>query len=467
MIRVHDVLTGTRGRIAGNLSTNALFNRVIHDSREVCEGDLFVALPGKTMDGHRFLPDAFEKGAAACLVSESFVRQYDLGTLPVIVVDDTLYALQSLAAYWRSLYSPHVVGITGSIGKSSTKEVVAAVAAARFRVTRSAKSFNNEVGLPLSVLEITPDTDVVVLEMGGAYRYGEITELAGIARPTIGVVTNVSHSHLARMGSLEAIAETKAELVDALPEDGAAILNVDDYRVRRMFDRVRGRVILYGLDPAADVRAIDLESHGLDGISFQLVRNEERSHVKVPLLGRHSVHTALVGFAVGFELGMTIEEIMRGFNQPDIQLRLVLIPAINGARLLDDTYNANPTSSNAALALLADIPARRRVAVFGDMLELGEFEEEGHRIVGGRAADIVDALYTVGPKARIIAQEAMRLNRGLMVEMFDEKETLVSALHHDLREGDLVLIKGSRGIQMETVVTALRVLDIDSGEAIH
>jgi UDP-N-acetylmuramoyl-tripeptide--D-alanyl-D-alanine ligase len=463
MIRVHDVLTGTGGRLAGNLSRNALFNRVVHDSRDVRAGDLFVALHGEFVDGHRFLPDAYEQGAAACLVNEEFYRRYDLGTLPAVVVDDTLAALQGLAAYWRGLYTPHVIGITGSIGKSSTKEVVGAVASAKFRVTRSAKSFNNEVGLPLSVLEITPDTEVVVLEMGGAYRYGEISELAEIARPTIGVVTNVSHSHLARMGSLEAIAETKAELVDALPEDGAAILNIDDHRVRRMFDRARSRVVLYGLDPAADVRAVDLESRGLEGISFTLVRNEERTKVKVPLLGRHSVHTALVGFTVGFELGMSHEEILRGFNQPDIQLRLVLVPAINGARLLDDTYNANPTSSNAALALLAEIPAQRRVAVFGDMLELGDFEEEGHRIVGGRTADVVDALYTVGPRARIIAQEAMRLNRKLMVEMFDEKESLVSALRHDLRDGDLVLIKGSRGIQMETVVAALRSEQLDNG----
>jgi UDP-N-acetylmuramoyl-tripeptide--D-alanyl-D-alanine ligase len=456
MIRVHDVLTGTGGRLAGDLSRNALFNRIIHDSRDVREGDLFVALRGEFVDGHRFIPDAFENGAAACLVSEAFAQQYDLGTLPVVVADDTLLALQRLAAYWRSLYAPHVIGITGSIGKSSTKEVVAAVAGASFRVTRSAKSFNNEVGLPLSVLEISPDTEVVVLEMGGAYRFGEITELAEIARPTIGIVTNVSHSHLSRMGSLEAIAETKAELVDSIPEDGAVILNVDDHRVRRMFDRARGRVVLYGLDPAADVRAVDLESHGLDGISFTLIHNEERSVVKVPLMGRHSVHTALVGFAVGFELGMSIEEIMRGFNQPNIQLRLVLVPGINGSRLLDDTYNANPTSSNAALSLLSEIPAQRRIAVFGDMLELGEFEDEGHRIVGGRAADVLDALYTVGPRARIIAQEAMRLNRNLMIEMFDEKETLVAALRHDLRNGDLVLVKGSRGIQMETVVAALR-----------
>jgi UDP-N-acetylmuramoyl-tripeptide--D-alanyl-D-alanine ligase len=456
MIRVHDVLTGSGGRIAGSLNPSQLFTRVVHDSRDVQEGDLFVAVRGETHDGHRFVPDAFENGAAGVMVSEAWYSRYDLGDLPVIVVEDTLTALQSLATYWRTLFNVTVIGITGSIGKSSTKEVVAAIAGAQYNVTRSAKSYNNEIGLPLSVLEITPDTEVVVLEMGGAYAFGEITDLAKIARPTIGVVTNVSHSHLGRMGSLEAIAETKAELVDSLPEDGVAILNVDDHRVRRMFDRARCRVVLYGLDAAADIRAVDLESHGLDGISFTLVRGEERSHVRVPLLGRHSVHTALVGFAVGFELGMDLPDIMRGFDQPQIQLRLLLVPGVNGTTLLDDTYNANPASSFAALALLDELSAARRVAVFGDMLELGDFEEEAHRMVGARAAELVDALYTVGPRARILASEASQIDPELHVASFDDKDSLVNALREQLQPGDLVLVKGSRGIQMETVVAALR-----------
>jgi UDP-N-acetylmuramoyl-tripeptide--D-alanyl-D-alanine ligase len=456
MIRVHDVLTGSGGRIAGALDPNQLFNRVVHDSREVQQDDLFVAVRGERFDGHRFVPDAYENGAAAVMVSEAWYQRYDLGDLPAIVVPETIPALQALATYWRGLYDVQVVGITGSIGKSSTKEVVAAVAGAQFNVTRSVKSYNNEIGLPLSVLEITPDTEVVVLEMGGAYAFGEITDLAQIARPNIGVVTNVSHSHLGRMGSLEAIAETKAELVDALPEDGVAILNVDDHRVRRMFDRAKGRVVLYGLDAAADVRAIDLQSHGLDGISFTLVRGDERAHVRVPLLGRHSVHTALVGFAVGFELGMALPDIMRGFDQPQIQLRLLLVPGVNGATLLDDTYNANPASSFAALALLGELNARRRIAVLGDMLELGDFEEEAHRMVGGRAVEVVDALYTVGERARIIAEEAAQIDPRLPVASFDDKESLVAALADDLREGDLVLVKGSRSVRMETVVAALR-----------
>jgi UDP-N-acetylmuramoyl-tripeptide--D-alanyl-D-alanine ligase len=456
MIRAHDVLTGTGGRLAGDLSRNELFRRVIHDSRDVQPDDLFVAIHGENQDGHRFVPDAYDNGAAAVLVSEEWYGRYNLGDLPAIVVPDTLIALQELAAYWRGLYTPHVVGITGSIGKSSTKEVVAAIAGQRFRVTRSAKSFNNEVGLPLSVLEITPDTEVVVLEMGGAYRFGEISELAEIARPTIGVVTNVSHSHLGRMGSLEAIAETKAELVEALPESGVAVLNIDDERVRPMADRARCNVVFYGLDEAADIRATNLESHGLDGISFTLHHRMRRDHVSVPLLGRHSVHMALAGFAVGFQLGLAFEEIMAGFQQPNVQLRLLLVPAINGATVLDDSYNANPASSLAALNLLDELDARRKVAVFGDMMELGSFEREGHQMVGDRASQVVDALYVMGERARTIGEQAQQSRPSLPVTFLNDKPGLLLALRDGLRDGDLVLIKGSRSLELETVVADLR-----------
>jgi UDP-N-acetylmuramoyl-tripeptide--D-alanyl-D-alanine ligase len=456
MIRAHDVLTGTGGRIAGELSRNELFRRVVHDSRDVQPDDLFVAIRGENQDGHRFVPDAYENGATAVLVSEEWYGRYNLGDLPAIVVPDTLIALQELSAYWRSLFTPHVVGITGSIGKSSTKEVIAAIAGQRFRVTRSAKSFNNEVGLPLSVLEITPDTEVVVLEMGGAYRFGEISELAEIARPTIGVVTNVSHSHLGRMGSLEAIAETKAELVDALPEHGVAVLNYDDERVRKMAERATCSVVFYGLDDAADIRATGLESHGLEGISFTLHHRGRRDHVSVPLLGRHSVHMALVGFAVGFQLGLAFEDIMAGFQQPNIQLRLLLVPAINGATLLDDTYNANPASSLAALNLLDELDARRKVAVFGDMMELGDFEHEGHRMVGDRASQVVDELFVMGERARILGEQAQAARPSLPVTYLANKSSLVAALREGLRDGDLVLIKGSRSLALETVVADLR-----------
>ncbi len=219
MIRLHDVLAGTGGTLHGNPPPDLLFGKVVHDSRLITPGDLFVALHGEQMDGHLFIDDALRAGAAGALVDHEWMRQQptDAPAFVAIEVPDTLDALHRLATYWRALFDVRMVGITGSIGKSSTKEVIASVAGARFNVLKSVGSYNNEVGLPVSVLQLTPDTDVAVLEMGGAYRFGEITELAQIAKPDIGVVTNVTHSHLSRMGSLEAIAQTKVELDQSSP----------------------------------------------------------------------------------------------------------------------------------------------------------------------------------------------------------------------------------------------------------
>lgn len=458
MIRLHDVLEGSGGRLHGAAADDLLFDRVIHDSRLVEPGDLFVALQGEQTDGHRFIPGALAAGAAGVLVDDRWLagNQGNAFGHAVVVVPDTLVALHRLAAYWRDLFDIRLIGITGSIGKSSTKEVVAAVASARFNVLKSAGSYNNEVGLPISLLQLTPDTEVAVLEMGGAYRFGEISELAEIARPDIGVVTNVTHSHLSRMGSLEAIARTKVELVQSLPDDGLAILNADDERVREMAGQARCRVLHYGLSEGSDLRATDVAGLGAEGIQFTLIRNGERDRVAVPLLGRHSVHMALAGIAVGFELGMDLPEILKGFESSDIQLRLILTPALNGATILDDHYNANPASSNAALTLLSELDARRRIAVFGDMLEMGDFEEEAHRIVGRRVAEVVDALLTVGERARYIHDEFRQLRPERLAMHFDTKADLSEALRDVMREGDLILVKGSRGVQMETVIEAVR-----------
>ena len=457
MIRLADVLEGTQGRLHGAAPVDLAFGHVRHDSREIAPGDLFIAIPGESSDGHRFVADAFARGAAAAVVDRA--HRDELATLgkPLIVVRDTLAALQELATYWRTLVHPILIGITGSIGKSSTKEVVAAVAAQEFRTVRNRGSFNNEIGLPLTLLDIQPDTEVAVTEMGGAYAFGEITQLCQMAKPKIGIVTNVSHSHLSRMGSLEAIAQTKVELPAALPPDGVAILNGDDPRVRAMASACRCRVILYGLAPDCDIRALDVQGHGLSGISFRLVMDNQVQHVRLPLLGRHSVHTALAAIAAGSALGMSIDEILPGFDDPAIQLRLYSLPGIGGSLVIDDSYNANPASSLAALNLLEDLDAKRRILVFSDMLELGDYEREGHQLVGRRAADVVDHLLTFGDRAQILA-EAARAG-GLPAEAvssFDDKRDLTDALREMLQPGDVVLVKGSRGMRMEDVVEAIR-----------
>lgn len=457
MISIRDVLEGTQGTLHGEASPDLMFNEVCHDSRQVEPGDLFVAIVGENFDGHDFVEDAMANGAAGALVANHQAGDLCELDLPLIAVDDTVQALQRLAAYWRAMFDVTVVGITGSMGKSSNKEVIASVLSQRFPVIKARASFNNEIGMPLTIMQINPDTKVAVLEFGGAYRFGEITELAEIARPTIGVVTNVSHSHLQRMGSLEAIAETKSELPRSLPADGVAVLNGDDFRVRAMADDTQARVVFYGLAPDCEVRAREVESHGLEGISFTLDMDGEEQHLNVPLIGAHSVHTVLAAIAVGRAMGMGLDHMLPGFEDSTIQLRLLTLPGINQSTIIDDTYNANPTSCLAALNLLSELDATRKVAVLGDILELGDFEDEGHRIVGRRAASVVQQLVSVGPKARIITEAALESGmREDQVIAFEQKTEAMEQLPAIIQPGDFVLVKGSRGVKMEDVVEAVR-----------
>jgi UDP-N-acetylmuramoyl-tripeptide--D-alanyl-D-alanine ligase len=271
------------------------------------------------------------------------------------------------------------------------------------------------------------------------------------------VVTNIGPTHLERMGTIERIAQAKAELVEALPADGVAILNQDDPYVRPMAQKTGARIFTYGLTAEADLWASDIESEGLEGIRFVLHYLDEAIHAKVPLLGRHSVHTALRATAVGLVEEMTWQEIMMGLQDSSVQLRLVSAPGINGSTLLDDTYNASPASSIAALNLLDDLTGRR-IAVLGDMAELGDQEDEGHRRVGCRAADTVDKLITVGPRSHLIAEEARAC--GLSPEAITQVETNDQAIAHlrkIIQHGDIVLVKGSRSMAMEEIVAALQV----------
>jgi UDP-N-acetylmuramoyl-tripeptide--D-alanyl-D-alanine ligase len=347
-----------------------------------------------------------------------------------------------------------VIGITGSVGKSSTKELIATMLERDHVVLKSEGNLNNEIGLPLTLLQLEPKHQRAVLEMG-MYARGEITRLTELAQPIVGVITNVGPVHLERLGSIEAIAEAKAELVQALPPEGTAILNFDDERVRAMRDTTQAQVLTYGLDPQADLWADEITSEGLEGIHFTLHYRGEEFHVQVPLLGRHSVHTALRAVAVGLAEGMSWDHILEGLQDRRAQLRLVAVPGPNGSMILDDSYNASPASMIAALNLLAELNGRK-IAVLGDMLELGEYEDEGHRMVGLRAIDATDVLVTVGELGRAMAQEA--LDNGMAperVKMCATNEEATAYLNAIVRSGDMILIKGSRGLHMEDIVNAL------------
>jgi UDP-N-acetylmuramoyl-tripeptide--D-alanyl-D-alanine ligase len=441
------------------------------DSRQVIPGSLFVAIPGERADGHEFLTEAFKRGASFALIQrdvDASFRTLDLraglssGSIPELAsplclrVENTLSALQQIARFWRRKLDLRVIGITGSVGKSTTKELVAEVLSQRYRTLKSPGNMNNEIGLPLSILRLSTGYQRAVLEMG-FYVPGEIAFLCDIAQPQVGVVTNIGTVHAERAGSQEAIALGKSELVQALPEEGVAILNFDDPWVRKMEEKTRAQVFFYGLSSEADLWADNVEGQGLEGIRFRLHYQRETLYVRVPLIGRHSVHTALRAAAVGLVEGLTWQEIFDGLNQGHTQLRLVVVRSKTGALILDDTYNASPESMLAALNLLDELDGRK-IAVLGDMLELGQYERQGHEMVGLRAAQVADSLLTLGGRAHMIAEAARRSGmRKTSVLEFDELDQIVEWLNQNLTKNDSVLIKGSHGLHMDRIVNVLEV----------
>lgn len=470
--QLRDVLEGTGGELSRPVDDRSIFLRLERDSRNVRPGDVFLAVKGESMDGHDFVDAAFANGAVTAIVSREWAAAHPDISQPLILVDEPVAALQRWAAWRRDRLDVKVIGITGSVGKTSAKESIAAVLGQRFKVFRSPGNFNNEIGLPLSILDCPEDAEIMVLEMGGAYAFGELTLLAGIAKPDVGVVTNVYPVHLERMGTIENIAKTKQELVEAIPAGGFVVLNHDDPRVRAMAPSARARVITYGVHDPADIRAFDVASEGLKGTSFWVTIDGENTFLRVPFVGGPGLQIAIVALAVGHGFGMHISEMLLGLRDPSVQVRLLFVPGPNGSQLIDDTYNASTPSVLAALGLLAEMPARRKIAVLGEMRELGDHAEEGHRIIGGRAGDIVDMLVTFGSMTRFTVDEARSISRPgdrpLAIREFslDEREELTGFLKEELREGDVVLIKGANGLHMETIVNEIRPdAGSDSGKA--
>jgi UDP-N-acetylmuramoyl-tripeptide--D-alanyl-D-alanine ligase len=429
------------------------------DSRRVAPGNAFFAMPGERTDGHRFLEEAVAAGAAALVVTADLpVQRLDAltasGDVTIVRVADAGDALRSIGAAYRDRFDPLVIGITGSLAKTSTKEQVAEVLQERFDVLRNPANWNNEIGLPMTLLRLRPEHEVAVLEMG-LYTTGEIALLARLARPSIGVVTAVRGVHLSRAGSIDAIEAGKRELVEALPSSGWAILNADDERVAGMAGATAARSMTYGFSAAADVRAEDVRSLGVAGMRFRLHLPGESMEIATPVLGRHGVHNALAAAAVATCIGMDTEGILVGLGRPfSIPHRSQLIRAGEWT-ILDDSYNASPDAVLAALGLLAGLPGRR-IAVLGEMLELGDTAVPEHRRVGSAAADLVDHLVIVGEGASGMAEGA--LEEGLDSDAIDVvagRDAALERLLAILRPGDSVLVKASRGAELDLLVDDL------------
>jgi len=470
MLTLADVVEALQGtRPSG--TTPAITEGVV-DSRLAIPASLFIAVKGGRKDGHEFVADAFSNGAHLALIQHKIdpaipvvdLRQpitsdFAFPPLPFALrVKDTTKALQAVAAFWRRKFNTRVIGITGSVGKSTTKELTAEILSQRFRTLKNQGNFNNEIGLPLTLLRLSPGYDRVVLEMG-FYEPGEIADLCEIAQPQVGILTNIGTVHASRAGSQETIARGKSELVRSLPPmpEGTAILNIDDPFIREMSQLTSASVFYYGLDPVADLWADEIESQGLNGIRFRIHYMEDVFNIQAPLIGRHSIHTILAAVSAALIEGLTWQEIIVGLHHATSQLRLVAVKTRQGALVLDDTYNASPESMLAALNLLNELPGRK-IAVLGGMNELGQYEQLGHNKVGIRAAEVVDKLIAYRENARMIAAAA--ISAGIpekFVEVLDDETAVVSKLNSFLRDGDVVLVKGAHSLRMDRIVQAMEV----------
>jgi UDP-N-acetylmuramoyl-tripeptide--D-alanyl-D-alanine ligase len=447
------------GSLSGG-DANTTVSKISTDSRTLQAGDLFVPLRGDNFDGHKFVEQASERGAAGAVVEASWS-----GTTPksfaLIRVPDTLAGYQNLAANYRRSLKLKVIAITGSNGKTSTKDFVAATLAKKFRVTKTEANFNNHVGLPQTMLAANADDEIAVWEIGMNHP-GEIAALAKIAAPDAGIITNIGVAHIEFMGSREAIATEKGALAEAVGAEGTVILNADDPLSQSIAQRTRAKIILAGIENGS-VRATDVRQSAT-GSEFTVLEGAHRCRAQLPVPGIHMVQNAMLAVAAGRAFGLSLEECAAGLASTPLTKARLQIREINGLQFIDDSYNANPDSMKAALRTLIELDTDgRRIAVLGEMGELGDESKRGHREVGEAAAELgVDELIAVGTTAAEIAHAAREagLENTVAVKAPEEAAELLA---QSARGGDLILVKGSRSARMERVLEAFSNLQPANG----
>jgi UDP-N-acetylmuramoyl-tripeptide--D-alanyl-D-alanine ligase len=416
------------------------------DSRTVRPGELFFAVQGERLDGHDFVPQALEKGVAAAVVRKDQLARYPVKTR-LVAVDDTLAALQTLATAVRRLWGKPLIGVTGSTGKTTTKEAIAHVLATRFRVLKSEGNFNNHFGLPLTLLQLEPEHELAVIEMGMSHA-GEIAALAKIAQPEIGVVTNVAPVHLEFFESIAGIARAKYELVESLPAGGTAVLNADDEYVSQFGRDFHGKVVRYGLQVSVDVRAENIQPRGAEGSAFDVVVGVHREKAVLPLVGTHNVYNALAAVAVGLERGLSLAQATSALASLTAADKRGQVVKLGNITIINDCYNCNPKALEAMVDTLAAMPAKRRIVVAGAMLELGPASEDLHRKAGEHVArHKIDRLLGVRGHAQNMVEAAR--DAGMRAEFVNTPEEAGEWLARETQDGDVVLLKASRGVKLE------------------
>ena len=428
-------------------------SRFNKDTRTVKPGDLYIGLRGEKFDGNEFAAQAFERGAAAALLDSPAIAEKLAATHPVLLAEDSLKALTQLAAAWRARLKLRVLGITGSSGKTSTKEFAAAVLGSKYRVIKTAGNLNNHIGVPLSILSAESRDEAAVWEVGMNHP-GEIAPLADLIKPACAIITNIGTAHIEYMKTREAIALEKGALAEAVPADGAVILPAEDDKSDSIASRCRAKVVQTGLS-RGDLLASDLQST-TEGTAFSVHHEGKTYPASIAVHGTHMVQNALLALAAGIEMGVPLEKGIKGLAKARLVGGRLEQKNINGVTYLDDSYNANPESMEAALNTLRLVPGTgRRIAVLGKMGELGEHADEGYRRTGTAAARLADILLTVGSEAASISTAARTAGLGRVHEV-EDTAAAARMLSQLARPGDLVLVKGSRSARMETIFEHLQ-----------
>lgn len=442
-------IAGALGAI-GDFDRDAVVQGYSLDTRTMKPGELFFAVQGERLDGHEYVETALKSGAVAAVVQRDHLEGF-ASNKNLIVVEDSLESLQKLARYVRRVWGKPVIAVTGSAGKTTTKELIAKLLSARFSVLKTEGNFNNHFGLPLQLLRLEPEHEIAVMELGMSHP-GEIDDLAGIAEPQIGIVTNVAPVHLGFFKSIAGIARAKQELIDSLPPSGTAILNADDEYVSQFGLKFAGKVVMYGIARPADVRAENIEQRGTSGSGFDVIACGERGHLELPLIGQHNIYNALAATALALKMGMSLESVRESLATISAVDRRGQVLEIAGVTVVNDCYNSNPRALDSMVDALAGMePAAggRRIVVAGEMLELGPAGEDLHRRCGAHMAGRVDVVVGVSGLAKQIVEGAKQSSKAMRTEFVDTPEQAGDWLARETRPGDLVLLKASRGVRLE------------------
>ena len=452
-LNVDDVLKATGGTLAGG-RTETLFKGISTDSRRIVQGCLFIPLIGERFEGHDFIAAAVKNGASGFLAGKGSENRIGgkFANTTIVHVDDTLKALGDIAHFWRKKFRVIVVAITGSSGKTTTKEMLAGIAGLKKKIIKAQGNYNNLIGLPLTVLKINAQHELAILEMGTNTR-GEIARLTEIAEPDIGLITNIGPAHLEGFKSVEMVREEKLDLFRNMPDSGAAIINLDDERLLVTDKDWRGTRITFGLKKDADVSAEDIETKGMKGVSLTIRIGSFKQAITLSAAGNHNVYNALAAAASSWALGIDFSTICQGLMafQP-ISGRMEIHRLKNGAFIINDTYNANPASFREALNTLRDLKGNQKsTVIMGDMLELGDLAEVMHEGIGSLMADTgVDTIYLRGRLSPATAAGALKKKMSKdQIVFFENPDEIIDRLASHVERGDWILVKGSRQMRME------------------